>query len=243
MKSQFEDYWKPVIPKRLVNKFVWQAHLLLGHVRASKVYEAARRIAFWSGMQKDVTKVVGSCVTCQKAKHPQEHLRGILQPILTSKPPQVVSVDIFGPLPKSKAGTKYIFVVMDVFTKYIKHYALSKATAQVLLTKMVSFVEEAGKPKTVLSDKGTQFTSYFWQQGMEDMGIVATTAAVRHPQGNPVERRMKTIGSTFRAYCNKAQQGSRDYLSLIGIVMNHTLYVSTSVTSHEALTCERTELL
>ncbi|KAJ8890257.1 hypothetical protein PR048_009765 [Dryococelus australis] len=193
MKTQFKEYWKPAIPSKLVNKFVWHAHLLL-HVGSSKVYEIVRRLVYWPGMQKDATKVVKSCVTCQKAKHPQEHLRGELQPILPTKPIQVVSVDIFGPLPKSKADTNFIFVIMDSFTKYMRLYALSKATAQV------------GKPEFVLSDKSTQFTSGLWQLELEDLSIVSTTTiSVRHPQGNPVECRTKTIGSALRTYCNNAQ--------------------------------------
>ncbi|KAJ8894191.1 hypothetical protein PR048_006801 [Dryococelus australis] len=128
---------------------------------------------------------------------------------------------MFGALPQSKAGTKYIFVRMDIFTKYTRLYALSKANTEVLLGKMRSFIQEVGKPEVVLSEKGTQFISGLWQQELDELNIVPSTVSVRHLQGNPVEHIMKTIGSTLRTY----------------------LHVATSVTPHDALTYQRSEPL
>ncbi|KAJ8875619.1 hypothetical protein PR048_023515 [Dryococelus australis] len=71
---------------------------------------------------------------------------------------------------------------MDIFTKYTKLYAVVNATAQVLLGKMKSFIEVVGKPEAVLSDKGIQFNSNVWQQGMLKLRIVPTTAYNKTPK-------------------------------------------------------------
>ncbi|KAJ8893030.1 hypothetical protein PR048_005611 [Dryococelus australis] len=232
-----------MLPQNLVNKFVWECHLLLGHVGANKVSETVRRIVFWPCMQKDVTKVVTSCLACQKVKHPPEYLRGELKLILPTRPLQLLSVDLYGPLPKSKGGVHYILVAMDILTKNTKLYAIFNAATPTLVVKMKSFIEEVGRPEAVLSDNCTQFTSNVLQQGMLKLRVVPTTTSVRYPQSNPVERCMHTLGTTLRTYCNNSQQKWRDFLPLVEVVMNHTVHVSTSLTPFEALTNYRSMLL
>ncbi|KAJ8890092.1 hypothetical protein PR048_009599 [Dryococelus australis] len=118
-------------------------------VGCSKVYETICRLVYWSGMQRDETKV------------------DELKAIVPKRPLEIVSVDLFGPLRKDQT--------------HFCCYAIVNATAVGLLGKMKLFVEEVGKPEVVLSDKGTQFTSEVWQQGMLKFSIVPTTVAVRHP--------------------------------------------------------------
>ncbi|KAJ8875002.1 hypothetical protein PR048_022892 [Dryococelus australis] len=81
----------------------------------------------------------------------------------------------------------------------------------------------------VLSDKGTQFTNDVWLQGMLRLKIIPTTASVRYPQGNRVERQMRTLGTTLRMYWNNNQQKWMDYLPMIELIMK------TRVTSFKAL--------
>lgn len=39
----------------------------------------------------------------------------------------LVTVDLYGPLPIGRGGVEYIFLVIDSFSKYVKLYALKKA--------------------------------------------------------------------------------------------------------------------
>ncbi|KAJ8878107.1 hypothetical protein PR048_022574 [Dryococelus australis] len=96
-------------------------------------------------------------------------------------------------------------------------------------------------PRRPLLDKGTQFMSDILQQGMLRLKVIPTTASLRHPQVNPVERWMRTLETTLRTYYN--QQKWRDYLPLIEVIINHMVHVSTSVTPFEALTGQHSELL
>ncbi|KAJ8887066.1 hypothetical protein PR048_013281 [Dryococelus australis] len=56
---------------------------------------------------------------------------------------------------------------------------------------MKIFIQEIGKPITVILDTGTHFTSDVRQDGMKKPKVILTAAAVRHPRSNIVERRMK----------------------------------------------------
>jgi hypothetical protein len=51
------------------------------------------------------------------------------RPIITSEPNEIVSSDIFVPLPASRAQVKYVLVLYDLFSKHVKFYAVKKASA------------------------------------------------------------------------------------------------------------------
>jgi hypothetical protein len=102
------------------------------------------------------------------------------------------AVDLYGPLPTGRGGVRYIFVCLDVFTKFVKLYALRAATARVCLQKIAKhYVTDVICPKCILSDNRAQFTSSVWKKQFADF------FPVRRPQANPSERLMKDIGTFF----------------------------------------------
>ncbi|KAJ8870259.1 hypothetical protein PR048_029280 [Dryococelus australis] len=117
------------------------------------------------------------------------------------------------------------------------------AKVQILLGKVRSFVDEVGKPRAILSNNGSQFTSHVWQKGLKRLSIVPTTAPVRSPRSNPVERRMSLLGTVLRMYCHHEQQAWRDKIPLVEFVMNHTIHASTGFTPYEVLTNKRSEIV
>ncbi|KAJ8897968.1 hypothetical protein PR048_003328 [Dryococelus australis] len=121
----------------------------------------------------------------------------------------------FGPLPQFVSGMKYVLVFLDVFTKYIKLFVLVHATAKAALGKCKIFVQELGKPTTVLAYNGTQFTSEVWSTGLTNMGIKTTSISVRHPQSNPSERLMRELARMLRILCHSKQQNRKRHYKLV----------------------------
>ncbi|KAJ8882194.1 hypothetical protein PR048_018682 [Dryococelus australis] len=80
---------------------------------------------YWSNIQRDKHKVL-----CQKSKYAQENLQDIFQGIIHEAHLDLISVDIFGLLPKSKAGV-YKFTTL---------YPVVHAKAHILLGRVNSFV-------------------------------------------------------------------------------------------------------
>ncbi|KAJ8894767.1 hypothetical protein PR048_000074 [Dryococelus australis] len=97
---------------------------------------------YWTNVQRNEQNVLTSRELCQKSKYAQENSQGVLQSIIPEAPLDLVSVDIFGPLPKSKAGVQYVFVMEDLLSKFTKLYPVVYTNAQILLGKVRSFVEE-----------------------------------------------------------------------------------------------------
>jgi len=68
-------------------------------------------------MYKAVKRVIKNCELCQKTKCSKKPKQP-LEPITDAEKNDLLAVDFFGPLSTSRRGVNYIFVIMDVFTKY-----------------------------------------------------------------------------------------------------------------------------
>jgi hypothetical protein len=74
-------------------------------------------------------------------------------------------MDFIVGLPRTRAGYDSIWVVVDHLTK-TAHFIPVKTTynsavlAELYMSRIVCL---HGIPKKIISDRGTQFTSYFWQ--------------------------------------------------------------------------------
>ena len=58
----------------------------------------------------------------------------------------------------ARGGVTYMLVCYDVFSKYVKLYALKAATTRSCLNKIINYYfTQVIKSKCILSDNGTQF--------------------------------------------------------------------------------------
>jgi hypothetical protein len=68
-------------------------------------------------------------------------------------------------LPRTRAGYDSIWVVVDCLTKTVHFIPVKTTYNSVVLEElyMSRIVCLHGIPKKIISDRGTQFTSHFWQ--------------------------------------------------------------------------------
>lgn len=143
-------------------------------------------------MNQEIKKYVITCDLFQRVKPLNVNMTGEFNLVKSEGPGDLVTVDFFGPLPKSVGGVAYIFVFLDAFSKYVKLYTIKKETTEIALKKLFEhYIPELGKPKRILADNGTQFTSRRWIEGLQRADIQIIYSSVRHPQGNPTERVMR----------------------------------------------------
>ncbi len=102
----------------------------------------------WKGCKKEIEDAVNSCEICQMAKRNENVSYGDYI---------MIAVDLYGPLPSSSHGYTHIFVVIDVFTKYVRLFPVKQSTAAKLVEFMRKYLKEEGKIKIILSDNGAQF--------------------------------------------------------------------------------------
>lgn len=109
-------------------------------------------------MKRKIKKIVKTCDSCQINKPLTYNNKGWTT--TSHKPQQILeqlSMDLMGPLPTSCGGTHYILAILDTFSKYIKLYALKKATTTAILNKLENeYIPEIGKPHAILTDNGIE---------------------------------------------------------------------------------------
>lgn len=226
--------WLICIPRRYVVELILTFHRFYGHTGPKKCILAIKESCFYPSLYNTTRAVIKSCDTCQRTKFSTVRMEGAMQNINATAPLDKVCVDLYGPLPSAWNGVKYIFVVLDCFTRFVRLFSIKRATALIVTNRMIdSYVNIHGKPKFVLSDHGVQFTSKIWQARLSDLNINVTMTSVYHPQSNPAERVMRELGRFFRTYCSENHTKWSDWVPYVEWVLNHTVHESTSFTPQE----------
>ena len=88
-----------------------ELHQKMGHLGSDRVIALANDRFHWPGMAKDITHYVTKVCPCLKDKKLNQLTRAELQPIHTSCPFELVSIDYLH-LEKSKGGYEYLLVIL-----------------------------------------------------------------------------------------------------------------------------------
>jgi len=159
-----------VVPKdlELRKQILDEAHLSRYsiHPDSNKMYQDLRQRLWWTRMKQEVAQYVSECDICKRVK--ASHLRpaGLLQPLtIPSGKWEDISMDFIVGLPKTAKGYDSIWVVVDRFTKSahfipVKIGYKSHQYAELYIARIVSL---HGIPKTIISDRGSQFVARFWE--------------------------------------------------------------------------------
>lgn len=134
--------------------------------------------------------------------------------------------DLYGPLPTGRAGCHYVFVLQDVLSKFVKLYALKRATARAVLCCVKKFYEFI-QPKCIITDHGRQFISKTWINGLKDLSIRATLISVYNPRPNSTERFHRELGNMLRIYCHQSHSKWTHILHNIEDCHNNTIHSSS----------------
>jgi transposase InsO family protein len=113
-----------------------------------------------------------------------------------------IGMDIIVGLPHTQEGYNSIWVIMHTLTK-VAHFIPVKTTysgAKLVELYMSRIVCLQGVPKKIVSDRGSQFTSKFWEKLHESMDTRLNISSAYHPQTNDkTERTNQIIEDMFRA--------------------------------------------
>ncbi len=75
---------------------LYHSNELSVHMSRDRMYAIFKTRYYWDGMSADVGRWVGACEVCSKVKANQPKKHGLLMPIVTSDPFEMVGMDILG---------------------------------------------------------------------------------------------------------------------------------------------------
>jgi len=99
------------------------------HPGMNRMYYAMRRRYYWPSMVTDIYNTITKCTTCAQNRLSLRRRTSPLTLFPARESLTDLSVDIFGPIPATKAGNRFILFITDRFSKLTKCVALRRITA------------------------------------------------------------------------------------------------------------------
>ncbi|SOV04857.1 uncharacterized protein UDID_17215 [Ustilago sp. UG-2017a] len=204
-----------------------------GHPSRRKTLSLVCQSFFWLGMSKFVHSFVDSCETCWRIKavrhKPYGHLKSLPVP---PHPWSSISMDLIEQLPPSSDFTA-ILVVVDRLTKMAIFVPTTNELDAPKLAKLFlhHVYSKHGLPTSIVSDRGSEFTSHFWRSLSTLLGIENHFSSAYHPQSDGQTKRINQVLEQFlRGYSNHLQTDWSDLLPLAEFSYNNAEHASTQLT-------------
>ena len=232
-------YNQVLLPKHLVQELLESLHGTANkHPGISKMLIEIRQKHYYPGIAKIVKKWVQGCETCIKDKKiPNSSITPELLnlPEWDLGPKDAMQIDLLPNLPPS-GGYENIITAMDVFSRYLFAYPVTDAsvtnTAKVIIDIMT---KHTYLPTTLITDKGTAFTSRLVAEVAQILGIRIKWATTKHPQTiGKLERTHASLKTNLKMASGDYRRQWHKYLPLA--VLNY------NTTYHATLGCEPSKI-
>lgn len=230
------DKWKIVVPKERRKELLRQCHdiPISGHLGVFKTYHRLADRYFWPKMKADVATYIRKCHTCLRTKPEQKAKQGQMGGhSRVTKPWEVISTDLIGPLPRSRKGYSYILVVCDLYSKFSLCFPLRKANA----LRIVEHIENEvflmfGVSKTIVSDNGVQFRRKEYRQLLAKYEVKPSYTSYYHPQANPTERVNRVLKTMLIAYVSDNHRDWDKYLPQVACALRSATHETTGASPY-----------
>ena len=147
--------------------------------------KAMRAGYYWPTFRADGLDFTRRCRRCQEFANvpasPPDNLNSLSSPW----PFAMWGMDILGPLPKAQGVVKYLQVVIDYFTKWTKAWPLwENMASEVEKLNWKHLIYRYNLPYVIVTDNGTQFKTYTYENFRTRRGIQHIVISIEHPQTN-----------------------------------------------------------
>jgi hypothetical protein len=166
------------------------------HSGGNKMYHDLKTTYWWYGMKRDIAEYVALCDTCLRVKAEHQWPAGLLQPLQVPEWKwEDIAIDFIMGMLRTQSGYDSIWVIVDRLTK-VTHFILVKTTyigpqlAELYMSRIVCLHEV---PKKIVSDRGTQFTSRFWERLLETLDTQLHFSSAYHPQTDGQTKKVNLI--------------------------------------------------
>ena len=166
-----------VIPRSLRARAVETAHQ--GHQHTDKTLKLLRQTCWFPQMHKAVSEFVQSCIGCNAASAHNPPVP--LEPnFLPDGPWQKLHGDFKGPI----AGSYYLHIMIDQYSKYPEVDVLTSTSFQKLKPVLDRIFSTHGIPETLTTDNGPPYSGNEMSDYSKHMGFKLTPVTPDDPQSN-----------------------------------------------------------
>lgn len=225
-----------VVPRGMRQQVVRAAHDDLGHFGVEKTLRRVCEHYWFPRMRKYIEQYIGCCIGCIFGKKPSGKKEGYLYPIpKKAEPFDTLHIDHYGPLPKTSRGNLHVIVVVESFTKFVFLKAVKSTNAKYAVNFLREIFNLYGKPRVLISDQGSAFTSRRFQQFCRINKVKHVLNAVATPRANgQVERFNRTMKYALLTTCAEEDKWNL-CVGQIQFAINNVQSKATGKTASELL--------
>ena len=184
---------KVVIPPQLRPGVLGRLHE--GHPGATRMKMLVRSKVWWPMIDAQIETAVKQCTGCAQVRNQPPTTTKHSQWPPCQEPWERVHLDFAGPM-----NNKMYLVLVDAESNWIEMASMPKATTQGVINFLRTVFTHMGLRKTIVTDNGTQFTSYAFKEFCAKNGIKHVCTAPYHPASNgEVERQVQEVKKKLRA--------------------------------------------
>jgi len=190
-------------------------------------------------MKKEISAYVARCDTCCRVKTIHMKPAALLQ--LLSVPEwkwEEISMDFITGLLTTQKGNDSIWVIVDLLTK-LTHFLPVKNSyrpPEYADLYMAEIVKLHGIPRTIISNRGPQFTTHFWERMHNSLGTSLVRSTAYHPQTSGQTKRLNQVLEDMLRACVLSSKGSWGaWLPLAEFSYNNSYQESIKMALFEAL--------
>ena len=176
-------------------------------------------------MKKIVKKYISNCLSCIFYSPSDTKKEGFLKNIDKGENPfHTLHIDHYGPIQlRSSKGFKFILVVVDGFTKFVKFYPTKTTNTEEVLKNLTVYINHYSRPVRIISDRGNCFTSDKFKKFCSDHLIQHIKTAAYTPEANgQAERINRTLTPMLAKLINDTNKKWDVLLPDVEFIYNNT---------------------
>lgn len=182
------------VPRSMEQSVIRTCHDELGHVGIDKTISALAKTYWFPEMRLKVKTYIDNCMKCIVYSPVSGKAEGFLHNIPKKNEPfYTIHID-HCTLEKTRLKNKYLLVIIDGFSKFIKLNACKTTNSKEVIKHLVKYFQTYSRPKRIIADRGTAFTSNMFKEFVDTNDIELSLIASGAPRANgQVERANRTI--------------------------------------------------
>jgi hypothetical protein len=209
-----------------------------GHGGIDRLLQSLSGEVFWENMERDAKKYVKTCDVCQKYKV-YKHQTPVMSQTIPKNPFEEISIDVVGPVPNARSGNRYILVMQDRLSRWIHFSPMIDTSADTTArTFLTDWVCQYGIPRTILTDRGRNFTSSVFRDLARFLGTQNVFTCAYRPQGNGQnERSHRELHSFIAMYLTPSTRSTWDtMLKVAAWIHNSSVHSALKMSPFEVVT-------
>ena len=220
-----------IVPRKLTSRVLKMIHDDQGRFIFSKTLLRTQDRYFWPHVSSETEAWYKECKLCQQRRNPVPANRAPLQPITTSRPGELVTMDIVE-YPQSARGYRYCLVMIDHFTKWLELFPLRNQKAETVAKKVFDgWIPRHGTPEQLHHDQGKNLSAKMIEEVCSFLEVWNTRTTPFHPQSDGAsERSIRTVNNMLAKIVAEDQRNWDLYVSSSCFPYNTAVYSSTGFT-------------